>query len=92
MRPVLRVSHSADIWPLTWAWQPACHCSAPWQEPQGQAAPRLTQRCWHMRPVFALLCMSSLQIQILYLGLSASEPPKKQFLAGISQVKGLGFC
>lgn len=45
-----------------------------------------------MRPVFALLCMSSLQIQILYLGLSASEPPKKQFLAGILQVKALRFC
>lgn len=83
--------HSTDSWPLTWAWQPAPHCSETWREPQGQAAPHVTQRCWRVSRVFAPLSMSSLQIHIPYLGLSASEPPETHFLARISGVKGVGF-
>lgn len=82
----LRVSHSTDFWPLTWAWQPGPHCSATWQEPQGTGSSR---RC----PVHggAFPCSPCL-IPPDPFGLSASEPPKKAFLAGMSRVKGLGFC
>ena len=89
MWPAARVLHSTDRWPLTWAWLPGPHCSAPLAGGAGHR--QLPESAQGPACARGFPCSASLLPLNLCLALSASEAPRKQLVAGISGIKWLGF-